>query len=156
MLSDELAAAEDDAKDDYVTQECGAKWGLAATAKAKWKRFAICIMTHFMTSKIAWPGGYVFTNKTIWYDAINTLPFGKKYKNSRLNLALYWLMKQHEDVLPDTFFEKTPDYCAKFKLPILGVMQKILDEQAAAAIKITAWLRKYLARRATTAIVANS
>ena len=82
-----------------------------------------------------------------------TLPFGKKYKNSRLNLALYWLMKQHEDVLPDTFFEKTPDYCAKFKLPILGVMQKILDEQAAA---ITAWLRKYLARRATTAVVANS
>ena len=89
-------------------------------------------------------------------DAINTLPFGKKYKNSRLNLALYWLMKQHEDVLPDTFFEKTPDYCAKFKLPILGVMQKILDEQAAAAIKITAWLRKYLVRRATTAVVANS
>lgn len=39
---------------------------------------------------------------------------------------------------------------------ILGVMQKILDEQAAAAIKITAWLRKYLARRATTAVVANS
>ena len=65
-------------------------------------------------------------------------------------------MKQHEDVLPDTFFEKTPDYCAKFKLPILGVMQKILDEQAAAAIAITAWLRKYLARRATTAVVANS
>ena len=38
----------------------------------------------------------------------------------------------------------------------VGVMQKILDEQAAAAIKITAWLRKYLARRATTAVVANS
>ena len=38
----------------------------------------------------------------------------------------------------------------------IGVMQKILDEQAAAAIKITAWLRKYLARRATTAVVANS
>ena len=46
--------------------------------------------------------------------------------------------------------------CAKFKLPILGVMQKILDEQAAAAIKITAWLRKYLVRRVTTAVVANS